>query len=80
MIARGQIGMVKQPERGFTELANLRDELARVKEENRHLREAARTFGQLAERLNRALQEELRRRATPEKSRTSSDGPRVERN
>jgi predicted nuclease with TOPRIM domain len=38
--------------------------LARIRqleEENAHLREAARTFGDLAERLKRALDDELRR-------------------
>ena len=39
--------------------------LARIRqleEENAHLREAAKTFGDLAERLKRALDAELRRR------------------
>ena len=42
--------------------------LARIRqleEENAHLREAARTFGDLTERLKRALDDELRR-AEPE--------------
>ena len=40
--------------------------LARIRqleEENAHLREAARTFGDLAERLKRALDDELNRAA-----------------
>jgi len=46
--------------------------LARIRqleEENAHLREAAKTFGELAERLKRALDAELRlaeRSGTPE--------------
>ena len=42
----------------------LEDCLARIRqleEENAHLREAAKTFGELAERLKRALDAELRR-------------------
>ena len=42
----------------------LEDCLARIRqleEENAHLREAAQTFGDLAERLKRALDAELRR-------------------
>lgn len=42
----------------------LEDCLARIRqleEENAHLREAAKTFGDLAERLKRALDAELRR-------------------
>ena len=43
---------------------SLEDCLARIRqleEENEHLREAAKTFGDLAERLKRALDAELRR-------------------
>ena len=43
---------------------SLEDCLARIRqleEENAHLREAAKTFGELAERLKRALDAELRR-------------------
>ena len=43
---------------------SLEDCLARIRqleEENAHLREAAKTFGDLAERLKRALDAELRR-------------------
>ena len=36
--------------------------IAELQEENTHLREAARTFGDLAERLNAELREERRRR------------------
>ena len=42
--------------------------LARIRqleEENAHLREAAKTFGDLAERLKRALDAELRRAGQP---------------
>ena len=35
--------------------------IARLKEENAHLRESAALFGRLAERLNHTLQEERRR-------------------
>jgi anti-sigma factor RsiW len=52
-----------------------REELARLREENALLRRAADTFGQLAERLDLALQEERRsgrnrrRRARPDSER-----------
>jgi hypothetical protein len=53
--------------------------LARIRqleEENAHLRQAAKTFGELAERLKRALDAELRRggSATPTRDRLSKDG------
>jgi hypothetical protein len=51
---------VVEPEASRT----LEDCLVRIRqleEENEHLREAARTFGDLAERLKRALDAELRR-------------------
>jgi hypothetical protein len=53
--------------------------LARIRqleEENAHLRQAAKTFGELAERLKRALDAELRRSgsATPGRDRLSKDG------
>ena len=44
--------------------SSLEEYLARIRqleEENAHLREAAKTFGDLAERLKRALDAELRR-------------------
>ena len=46
----------------------LEDCLARIRqleEENAHLREAAKTFGDLAERLKRALDAELRAAGNP---------------
>jgi predicted nuclease with TOPRIM domain len=47
-----------EPSRALEEcLARIRQ----LEEENAHLREAARTFGDLAERLKRALDDELRR-------------------
>jgi len=40
------------------------DRLDQLREENEHLRESARTFGELAERLMRQLDAERRRRAS----------------
>jgi hypothetical protein len=56
--------------------------LARIRqleEENAHLRQAAKTFGELAERLKRALDAELRRggNATLGRDRLSKDGRAV---
>lgn len=51
----------------------LEDCLARIRalqEENAHLREAAKTFGDLAERLKRALESEL---SSEESSASSTD-------
>jgi hypothetical protein len=44
-----------------------------LKEENRHLRDAAASFGQLAERLNEALGQE-RRGSDPDRRRLSREG------
>jgi len=41
-------------------LQECEDKLKQLEEENQHLREAAHTFGQLAERLNVSLREERR--------------------
>jgi len=54
----------QNPERTLQEFA---EKLRHLEEENRHLREASHTFGQLAERLNATLQQELRK--------TRSHGP-----
>jgi hypothetical protein len=43
------------------ELESCRLKIAELQEENTALREAARTFGDLAERLNQELKEERRR-------------------
>ena len=56
--------------------------LARIRqleEENAHLREAAKTFGDLAERLKRALDAELRRsgHAVSPRDRLAKDGRTV---
>jgi chaperonin GroEL (HSP60 family) len=45
-----------------------------LKEENRQLRDAAASFGQLAERLNEALGQE-RRGPDPDRRRQSREGP-----
>jgi hypothetical protein len=42
-------------------LEDYRARIRQLEEENAHLREAAKTFGDLAERLKRALDAELRR-------------------
>ena len=42
---------------------SIRERIAHLQEENSQLREAARTFGDLAERLNAELREERRRNA-----------------
>ena len=42
-------------------LEQCRARIRQLEEENAHLREAAKTFGDLAERLKRALDAELRR-------------------
>jgi hypothetical protein len=60
MIIRIGGSAVVEPEASGT----LEDCLARIRqleEENAHLREAAKTFGDLAERLKQALDAELRR-------------------
>jgi predicted nuclease with TOPRIM domain len=60
---------VVEPESSRT----LEECLARIRqleEENAHLREAAKTFGDLAERLKRALDAELRLAGTPAASTT----------
>lgn len=44
------------------DLQRCQAELRELKDENRHLREAASAFGHLAERLNGQLQAERRRR------------------
>lgn len=46
------------------ELDKCRDELHSLKEENQHLREAANSFGALAERLRDRLEVERRQNAT----------------
>lgn len=51
----------------------LQQEQAHLKEENRHLRQAAGVFGQLAERLNVTLREE--RRKTEDRRRSHRPGP-----
>lgn len=43
------------------ELARCKHQLKTLEEENRHLKEAASTFGSLAERLSGQLREERRR-------------------
>ena len=43
-----------------TTLQECEEKLKQLEEENEHLREASRAFGQLAERLNHTLQEERR--------------------
>jgi FtsZ-binding cell division protein ZapB len=60
---------------------HLKEEKEQLQEENRHLRQAAGAFGQLAERLNRTLREERRRsedrrrltRGTPDRRRNASE-------
>lgn len=52
----------------------LEEYLARIRqleEENAHLREAAKTFGDLAERLKRALDAEVRRESASARGRVS---------
>jgi hypothetical protein len=55
-------------ERDDRSLESCREEVRRLEEENRRLRDSAKTFGDLAERLNTALERERRgggdRRAT----------------
>jgi hypothetical protein len=45
------------------ELIALRERIAELQEQNTHLREAALTFAQLAERLNQSLRDERNRRS-----------------
>jgi predicted RNase H-like nuclease (RuvC/YqgF family) len=53
---------------------SLVQEQAQLKEENRHLRQAAGVFGQLAERLNVTLREERRKKEDRRRAhRTDSD-------
>jgi chromosome segregation ATPase len=53
------------------ELRVLEDRIAELQEQNTHLREAAATFAQLAERLNERLRKEAaRNRRTSGRSRT----------
>jgi prefoldin subunit 5 len=57
-------GVVVEPEASRTLEACLA-RIRQLEEENAHLREAAKTFGDLAERLKRALDAELRRAGHP---------------
>jgi hypothetical protein len=52
-------GVVVEPE-GSTTLEDCLARIRQLEEENAHLRAAAKTFGDLAERLKRALDAELR--------------------
>ena len=55
------------------ELSRCKDELKAVQEENRHLRQAASSFGDLAERLSVRLDRERRQR-TSDRRRVKRDG------
>lgn len=57
------------------ELARCKEEVRELKEENQHLRQAADTFGALADRLNSSLREE-RRRASDRRSAVRSEPDR----
>ena len=50
------------------ELAQCREEVRELKEENQHLRQASDTFGALADRLNSSLREERRKRDADRRS------------
>ena len=52
------------------------DKLKHLEEENQHLREASRAFGQLAERLNVTLQEERRTTGSDRRQRPRPYGER----
>jgi hypothetical protein len=54
-------GSVVVPPEASTSLEDCLARIRQLEEENAHLREAAKTFGDLAERLKRALDVELRR-------------------
>jgi len=57
-------------------LQECEEKLKQVEEENQHLREASRAFGQLAERLNMSLQEERRMAGSDRRQRPRSNGER----
>lgn len=54
-------GGVVEPDDRSSALEEYLARIRQLEEENAHLREAAKTFGDLAERLKRALDAELRR-------------------
>jgi len=54
---------VADPESTLT-VGDCLERIRELEEENEHLREAASTFGELAERLKRALDSERRRRTS----------------
>jgi len=57
-------------------LQECEEKLKHLEEENQHLREASHAFGQLAERLNSALQEERRIAASDRRQRPRPYGER----
>lgn len=56
------------------ELSRCKDEVKALQEENRHLRQAASSFGELAERLSHRLDRE-RRQSTSDRRRVERDTP-----
>jgi hypothetical protein len=74
LIIRTEEGGVVEPD---SRAGTAEEYLARIRqleEENAHLREAAKTFGDLAERLKRALDAELRRGGQSTSPRDRKDG------
>jgi predicted RNase H-like nuclease (RuvC/YqgF family) len=57
-------------------LQECEEKLKQLEEENHHLREASRAFGQLAERLNNTLQEERRTAGSDRRQRPRPYGER----
>jgi predicted RNase H-like nuclease (RuvC/YqgF family) len=57
-------------------LQECEEKLKHLEEENEHLRDASRAFGQLAERLNTKLQEERRVAGSDRRQRPRSNGER----
>lgn len=57
-------------------LQECEEKLKHLEEENEHLRDASRAFGQLAERLNTTLQEERRIGGSDRRQQPRSNGER----
>jgi hypothetical protein len=64
-------GGVVEPDDRSSALEEYLARIRQLEEENAHLREAAKTFGDLAERLKRALDAELRRESASARDRIS---------
>jgi hypothetical protein len=58
------------------ELQECEEKVKHLEEENEHLRDASRAFGQLAERLNTKLQDERRVAGSDRRQRPRSNGER----